>query len=200
MEERAGSFHGQEFDPPPPVQTRNPTPFRRPTYPQSGGGCRLGCPAFLLPPFLPPPESETLGPVQRGKADFPQPPGGVEQFPPLALALRAPLRDRPRAGGLTSRGGLRIETGGGKAKTITLQPPNPPPCFPQLTHVVCSGSFSKRWVLDTGFSTKGCHRRRFGRDASRGRRGGVGCETAEWGLSRFKTWVFGAVADELKQV
>ena len=136
---------------PPPVQTRNPTPFRRPTYPQSGGGCRLGCPAFLLPPFLPPPESETLGPVQRGKADFPQPPGGVEQFPPLALALRAPLRDRPRAGGLTSRGGLRIETGGGKAKTITLQPPNPPPLFSAANPFwFCFNenvSCSKTWVL-----------------------------------------------------
>ena len=128
LEERAGSFHGQEFDPPPPVQTRNPTPFRRPTYPQSGGGCRLGCPAFLLPPFLPPPESETLGPVQRGKADFPQPPGGVDQFPPLASpALRAPLRDRPRAGGLTSRRGLRIKTGGGKVQNHHTSAPKPSP-------------------------------------------------------------------------
>ena len=160
---------------PPPVQTRNPTPFRRPTYPQSGGGCRLDCLAFLLPPFLPPPKSETLGPVQRGKADLPAAPGWGRPIPTTGIAGTKGPPPRQAEGGrshIQGRAPHRDRWGKGQ-NHHTSAPQTLPPCFPQLTHIVCSGSFSKRWVLDTGFSTKGCHRRRFGRDASRGRRGGV---------------------------
>ena len=128
LEERAGSFHGQEFDPPPPVQTRNPTPFRRPTYPQSGGGCRLGCPAFLLPPFLPPPESETLGPVQRGKADLPTAPGWGRPIPTTGIAgTKGPPLRQAKGGRSHIQGRVPFQDRWGKGQNHHTSAPKPSP-------------------------------------------------------------------------
>ena len=91
------------------------------TGPDTGGKAS----AFQRGVLIPPSKSRTPDLHERGKADCPQPPGGL---PPLAIALRAPPRDRTGSGRPHIQGRVPFQGGWGEgAKNPRTSAPKPSP-------------------------------------------------------------------------
>ena len=128
-----------------------PNPLQETNLPAIQRGVPAWLSGLLTPSLSPPSGKRNPRTCAERQGGFPAAPGWGRPIPTTGIAsTKGPLRDRPRAGGPTSRGGLRIKTGGGKGQNHHTSAPKPSPYFPQLTILVLfyeNGSCSKTWVL-----------------------------------------------------